>query len=199
MANGDFPSCVLEAPSFVEPDGAREQPAISALGFQSTPFSGGAVTWIPSRSGPSAPAVAPKADAISGADVSTPTGQAARLLLVEDNLINQKVATLMLRHMGYTADIANNGTEAVELVARHSYDLVLMDCLMPEMDGLEATRVIRSRGDYGATVPIIAMTANAFAEDRQACLAAGMSDYLAKPVREAELSAKLKQWLDRGK
>lgn len=131
--------------------------------------------------------------------VSAPTANAVRLLLVEDNLINQKVATLMLKHMGYSADIANNGTEAVDLVARNSYDLVLMDCLMPEMDGLEATRVIRSRSDYGATVPIIAMTANAFAEDRQACLAAGMSDYIAKPVRESELAAKVKHWLDRGK
>jgi CheY-like chemotaxis protein len=121
----------------------------------------------------------------------------ARLLLVEDNLINQKVATLMLKHMGYRADIANNGSEAVALLERNTYDLVLMDCLMPEMDGLEATRVIRSRGDHGAKVPIIAMTANAFAEDRQACLAAGMSDYIAKPVREAELSAKLKRWLTR--
>lgn len=136
---------------------------------------------------------------VAGPDTSTSTGKAVRLLLVEDNLINQKVATLMLKHMGYSADIANNGTEAVDLISRHAYDLILMDCLMPEMDGLEATRVIRSRSDYGATVPIIAMTANAFAEDRLACLAAGMSDYLAKPVREAELSAKLKHWLDRGK
>ena len=172
MSNGNSESCVLEASSVVEPNGSRQQPATSSVGVQS---------------------------ASSGAGVNIPTAQPARLLLVEDNLINQKVATLMLKHMGYSAHIANNGAEAVDLIARHSYDLVLMDCLMPEMDGLEATRVIRSRNDYGATVPIIAMTANAFAEDRQACLAAGMSDYLAKPVREAELSAKLKQWLDRGK
>jgi CheY-like chemotaxis protein len=115
---------------------------------------------------------------------------------VEDNLINQKVATLMLKHLGYHADIAHNGAEAVEAIARQTYDLILMDCLMPEMDGLEATRIIRARTDYGAIVPIIAMTANAFAEDRQACLAAGMSDYLPKPVREAELSAKLQEWLN---
>lgn len=158
MANGNSESCVLEVPPSGEPNGLRQQPA-----------------------------------------VSVPTTNAVRLLLVEDNLINQKVATLMLKHMGYSADIANNGNEAVELVARNAYDLVLMDCLMPEMDGLEATRVIRSRRDYGATVPIIAMTANAFAEDRQACLAAGMSDYIAKPVRESELAAKLKHWLDRDK
>lgn len=130
---------------------------------------------------------------------ATSAKKSVRLLLVEDNLINQKVATLMLKHMGYSAEIANNGNEAVELISRHTYDLILMDCLMPEMDGLEATRVIRARNDYGATVPIVAMTANAFAEDRQACLAAGMSDYIAKPVREAELSAKLKHWLDRDK
>ena len=136
-----------------------------------------------------APAVAvavPKANANS---------QRARLLLVEDNSINQKVALAMLKNLGYQADVACNGVEAVKAVASERYDLVLMDCLMPEMDGFEATRSIRGRGEYWAELPIIAMTANAFAEDRAACLAAGMTDYLSKPVREAELRNKLERWL----
>ena len=80
-------------------------------------------------------------------------------------------------------------------VTSQRYDLVLMDCHMPEMDGFEATRQIRSAAAQGPQIPIVAMTANAFAEDREACLASGMSDYLAKPVRLPELSAKLEFWL----
>ncbi len=120
-----------------------------------------------------------------------------RLLLVEDNNINQKVAILTLKKLGYQADIASNGREALDAIAAHNYDLVLMDCIMPEMDGLEATRLLRSTGGRAAKVPVIAMTANAFAEDRAACLAAGMNDYLSKPFREAELSEKLESWLGR--
>lgn len=118
-----------------------------------------------------------------------------RLLLVEDNHINQKVALAMLKKLGYCADVARNGVEAVKAVTSQHYDLVLMDCLMPEMDGFEATRCIRGQSKGCAQVPIIAMTANAFAEDRDACLAAGMTDYLSKPVREAELRNKLERWL----
>jgi CheY-like chemotaxis protein len=115
-----------------------------------------------------------------------------RILLVEDNTINQKVARLILTRLGYQADVANNGLEALQAIVDRSYDLILMDCLMPEMDGFEATRRIRSTG---AEIPIIAMTANAFAEDRAACLAAGMTDYLSKPVRESELDKKLQHYL----
>ncbi len=118
-----------------------------------------------------------------------------RLLLVEDNSINQKVALLMLKSLGYEADVATTGTEALQATARERYDLVLMDCVMPEMDGFEATRRIRRQAGFNAEVPIVAMTARAFAEDREACLAAGMSDYLSKPVREAELRGKLTVWL----
>jgi signal transduction histidine kinase/ActR/RegA family two-component response regulator len=124
-----------------------------------------------------------------------PNARNARLLLVEDNSINQKVALAMLKNLGYQADVARNGAEAVKAVTSERYDLVLMDCLMPEMDGFEATRRIRGHGEYCAGLPIIAMTANAFAEDRDACLAAGMTDYLSKPVREAELGKKLQRWL----
>jgi len=166
------------------------------LGSVTNPVSGAAASWIPPRIVPTAnplpPAKAIGPEAVTSKVVAHP----AKLLLVEDNPINQKVATLMLKHLGYNADIAHNGAEAVEAVARQTYDLILMDCLMPEMDGLEATRIIRARTDYGSIVPIVAMTANAFAEDRRACLEAGMSDYLPKPVREAELAAKLNQWLN---
>lgn len=126
---------------------------------------------------------------------SKPAHTDFRILLVEDNTINQKVGRLMLKNLGYRADVASNGIEALAAISATSYDLVLMDCLMPEMDGFEATRRIRSQSGFGSQVPIIAMTANAFAEDRDTCLAAGMTDYLAKPVRQAELQEKLEFWL----
>ena len=118
-----------------------------------------------------------------------------RVLLIEDNKINQKVAVLMLKRLGVEVDIANNGAEALLAIDSHEYGLLLMDCQMPEMDGFEATRRIRAQSGHCAAVPIIAMTASAFAEDRDACLAVGMNDYLSKPVREGELRSKLEQWL----
>ena len=121
--------------------------------------------------------------------------KSSRILLVEDNTINQKVALLMLNTLGYKADVARNGAEALSAITSHRYDLVLMDCLMPEMDGFEATRRIRAHSGHASQVPIIAMTANAFAQDREACLASGMTDYLSKPVRESELREKLDFWL----
>ncbi len=119
----------------------------------------------------------------------------ARILLVEDNRVNQKVASIMLKNLGCAIDLASNGAEAVQAIASGEYDLVLMDYQMPVMDGLHATRTIREGGGPGAKLPIIAMTANAFAEDRDACLAAGMNDYLAKPVTELDLRNKLGLWL----
>jgi len=113
-----------------------------------------------------------------------------RILLAEDNTVNQQLALLLLESMGYRADVAANGLEAVDAVDRLPYDLVLMDVQMPEMDGLEATRRIRASGP--STQPrIVAMTANAMQGDREACLAAGMDDYLAKPIRTEELAAAL--------
>ena len=139
---------------------------------------------------------APPLPAPSAKPVAEGTGpNDFRILLVDDNSINKKVGLLMLKSLGYRADTATNGLEALGALESQRYDLVLMDCLMPEMDGFEATRRIRSQGGYGAQVPIVAMTASAFPEDRQACLAAGMTDYLSKPVREAELRAKLDFWL----
>jgi CheY-like chemotaxis protein len=111
-----------------------------------------------------------------------------RVLLVEDSLVNQEIAALMLQAMAFDIDIANDGIEALEAARRTRYDLVLMDCQMPGMDGLAATRAIRAGGGPCATVPIIALTANALDGDRERCLAAGMDDYLAKPFSERQLA-----------
>jgi len=120
-----------------------------------------------------------------------------RVLLVEDNLINQQVALGMLESRGYKVAVAGNGREAVEAHARDEFDLILMDCDMPEMDGFEATREIRAResASGGEHIPIVALTANAMAQDREACLAAGMDDHLGKPFSSATLQAMLERWI----
>jgi len=118
-------------------------------------------------------------------------GQAAahplRILLVEDNMVNQKLALRLLSRMGYDADVAGNGLEAIDAVERRPYDLVLMDVQMPEMDGLEATRRILARVDPARRPRIVAMTANAMDGDRERCLEAGMQGYVSKPIRVDEL------------
>jgi len=110
-----------------------------------------------------------------------------RFLLVEDNPVNQKVVARMLQKMGYVCDLAQNGREAVDALTRHTYDLVFMDCQMPVMDGFEATAQIRARENPGHHVPIIAMTAMAMKGDAERCFAAGMDDYLAKPISRDDI------------
>ncbi len=124
-------------------------------------------------------------------------GGARRVLLAEDNAINQKVAVRMLEKLGYRIDVAADGEEAVDLWRHFDYAAVVMDCQMPRLDGLEASRRIRDleREQGRPRTPIIAMTANAMHQDRSDCLAAGMDDYLAKPVRQDDLAATLGRWL----
>ena len=122
----------------------------------------------------------------------------SRILLVEDNRINQQVAREILEGVGVIVDIANNGIEAVHLVGRLQYDAVLMDLQMPEMDGYEATRRIRSDERF-KDLPIIAMTAHALASDREKCLATGMNDHVTKPIEPKKFFASLMQWVKPGK
>lgn len=122
-----------------------------------------------------------------------PTG--AHILVAEDNHINQIMITQMLEIIGCKSDIAKNGREAVEMIRQNRYDLVLMDCMMPEMSGYEATEVIRQMSDDKNNTIIIALTANALQGDKQKCLGCGMSDYLSKPIKKLELQAMLAKWL----
>ena len=118
----------------------------------------------------------------------------ARLLVVEDNIVNQRVATRMLEKMGHRVDVAVNGAEAVEAVSRNTYAAVLMDCQMPEMDGFAATIAIRRLEGTERHTPIIALTAGAMTDDRERCLAAGMDGFLAKPLVRRDLAAVLDRW-----
>jgi len=141
--------------------------------------------------------------AASGAPVTTDEAAdpeaalAVQVLLVEDNRVNQMVATAMLKLDGHEIDVAENGLEALSAVLRKRYDIILMDMQMPQMDGLDATREIRAMGGEAAATPIVAMTANAMVEHRRMCMEAGMDDFLAKPIDHARLSDAIKRWCGR--
>jgi signal transduction histidine kinase/ActR/RegA family two-component response regulator len=127
---------------------------------------------------------------MESAEVLVPPGK--RVLLVEDNEVNRKVALRLLDKLQLVVEVATNGIEAVQKATTNAYDLILMDCQMPEMDGYEATRQLRA---HGVQTPIVALTANALQGDREQCLLAGMDDYLAKPIKPDELKRTLAHWL----
>jgi PAS domain S-box-containing protein len=126
-------------------------------------------------------------------DIQLATRYPLRILLAEDNLVNQKVARALLNSLGYQCDVVNNGAEALEALERKGYDVILMDMQMPRMDGLEATRRICQQYAVPERPHIIALTANAMVGDRETCLAAGMNDYISKPVKQADLEHSLVQ------
>ena len=140
----------------------------------------------------------PPPHAERGLQVDTSSLQGARALLVEDNEINQEVATELLRELGLWVDLAPDGAVALERVQQNAYDVVLMDMQMPVMDGLTATRQIRQLS-WLQELPILAMTANAMTGDRERCLEAGMNDYIAKPIDPQDLAAKLLRWVKPGR
>ena len=124
----------------------------------------------------------------------SPQARSFRILIAEDNPVNQKIAKSMIARLGHSAVVANNGREALEMLRGERFDLVLMDVQMPEMDGLEATRTIR--GDSALKdIPIVALTANALKSDEENCLASGMNDFLTKPIRAEKLEAAVAKWL----
>jgi CheY-like chemotaxis protein len=125
---------------------------------------------------------------------AAPGERVRRVLLVEDNIVNQRLGLRSLEKLGCRTDVAANGREAVEMARSFPYDLILMDCRMPVMDGYTATREIRSRESAGARIPIVAMTAHAVIGAREECLGAGMDDYIAKPASPGELERVLLRW-----
>ncbi len=163
-------------------------------GAHSTPGLG-SVFWFTARLRKAVATAAPaddEADNLEALLVGALHG--TRVLLAEDEPVNQEIARELLGDLGLAVDVANDGREAVAMAAIGEYALILMDMQMPQMDGLEATRRIRAEG-WGRHVPIVAMTANAFAEDRQRCTEAGMNDFLAKPVDPSRLYATVVRWL----
>lgn len=131
------------------------------------------------------------------ARVSGPEG--VHVLIAEDNLLNQKLALKMMEKLGCRADLAGNGREALRMIERDRYDLVFMDCQMPDMDGYEASAIIRRREkESGGHLPIIAMTAHAMTGDRDKCIKAGMDDYISKPIRREEILQAISRWVQKG-
>jgi CheY-like chemotaxis protein len=122
---------------------------------------------------------------------------ATRILVAEDNVVNQKVAQLTLERLGYRVRVVSNGVEALAVLEREPFDVILMDCQMPEMDGFETTVEIRRREGGRAHHPIIAMTASAMQGDRERCFVVGMDDYISKPVQPVALDRVLQRWLGR--
>lgn len=177
------------------------------IGFQDNPGGGSVFTvelTAPVERAPANPIVGPALRCAPDAPARSAVGEelrasgcehrGARILLAEDNVVNAKIATNLLRKLGCSVDVAANGAEAVRALEQESYALVFMDCMMPEMDGYDATTRIRALATPMKDVPIVALTANVMAGDRERCLAAGMNDYLSKPIQRAELKRALDRW-----
>jgi signal transduction histidine kinase/CheY-like chemotaxis protein len=182
------------------------------IAVKSEPGQGSTFTFsivVQKAEGAIEPKVAVPTDAPAPRAPDAKTPLVARVLVVEDNRINQEICVAMLKRLGCETEVAANGRAGVEAAFARAFDLVLMDCQMPEMDGFEAALTIRAReaavdlerGEAGAParrLPIIALTANAMQGDRERCLAAGMDDYLAKPFKKEQLGAVLERWLQTG-
>jgi len=119
---------------------------------------------------------------------------ALKILVVEDNHVNQRVMQHMLARLNCAVEIAEHGVEALQKLQQRAYDLIFMDCQMPVMDGYEATAAIRRLDGAAAAIPIVAITANAMAGDRERCLEAGMDDYLSKPATSTQLESMIEKW-----
>jgi signal transduction histidine kinase/ActR/RegA family two-component response regulator len=170
--------------------GLVSEPGHGSTFWFTVPLAVSSAPAIRSSSSPARTAPGPSSDG-----GSRPT---SRVLVAEDNPVNQRVAVRMLERLGVQADVAGDGVAALHCLSQREYDLVLMDCQMPELDGFEATSRIRAGEGPGQRTPIIAMTASAMRGDRERCLAAGMDDYVAKPVRIDDLRAVLARWLPGG-
>ncbi|HYE72506.1 MAG TPA: response regulator, partial [Blastocatellia bacterium] len=144
------------------------------------------------------PSVNSSTDLLPTSDIASSKVRKAKILLVEDHPINQKLVANLLRKIGYEVDLVNNGREACEAFKAQSYDLILMDVQLPEMDGYKATSAIRKIEGSERHTPIIALTSRALAGDREQCLAAGMDDYLSKPVKGTELVGMVERWIEPG-
>ena len=124
--------------------------------------------------------------------------EGCRILVVEDNDVNQELMLGILEHAGLCADVVADGKQALAALERNDYEIILMDCQMPVMDGFEATTAIRHRQDHKSRIPILALTAHAMKGDRERCLAVGMDDYLTKPIERKLLLAKIREWVISG-
>jgi PAS domain S-box-containing protein len=182
---------LVMAHSLYEQDEARKPTALPITEFLPLPMRKSHLKALLDRSRDAIPLPAVAETAPQAEGFVSP----ARLLVTEDNAVNQKVAVAILKKLGFTADIANNGLEAVEKVKEREYDIIFMDCQMPGMDGFQATRTIRAMEGVGRRVPILAMTANAMQGDRERCLEAGMDDYISKPITIVDLKNALHRWV----
>jgi CheY-like chemotaxis protein len=161
------------------------------MGFESAPGQG-STFWFTAKLSVATESLSPKSGLVGKGLPMEQNGR--RILVVEDNRINQKVLSHQLINLGYAIEVAENGEQAVEKVRNHHYDLIFMDVQMPVMDGFQATREIRGLGDGASSTPIVAVTANAFQSEREKCFSFGMDDYLTKPVDKDRLQEALDRW-----